>query len=428
MFTFFQSKIIPSVLKFASSKGLSAVRDGMVATMTLTIIGSIFLILAQLPYKPAADWFIAIGLTPLLLHAYYACFQFLAGVAVFGITYSYVKSSGYEPLPAGILSLTSFLVLIPHNVAETASVFPFEYLAAKGMIASIIVGLIVAKVYCFFMDRNITIKMPAGVPQGVSDSFAALIPGIAIITLSFIVYSVTLTFTGKTIIDLIYELIQTPLTGITGSFWGVIAIAFLISFLWWFGAHGSTIVGAVIRGIVTANLLENQALFEAGELTIENGGHILTSQFNQFLVAQTGAGITIGIVLALLVFAKSKQLKALGKVSLGPSIFNINEPITFGLPVVLNPVMFIPFVLVPVLAAAISYFALYTGIVPLFNAVIPPWTTPSVISGLLIGGWPMAVLQLLLVAMSFAIYTPFVRYLDKKAVVEEENATIQVGA
>lgn len=136
----------------------------------------------------------------------------------------------------------------------------------------------------------------------------------------------------------------------------------------------------------------------------------------------TGSGVTIGLVLAMLFRAKSKQFKQLGKLSIMPALFNINEPIIFGTPVVFNIRLFVPFVMTPVIIALVSYFAIKSGLVPLFGAIVPPWTTPPIIYGLLSGGIRTALLQLVNILISFAIYYPFFKKLDKEALLQEQKS------
>ena len=291
-------------------------------------------------------------------------------------------------------------------------ILPTSYLGAKGMVAAIIIGLAVGKIYTWFQLRGITIKMPEGVPEWVSNSFAAIIPGAVIITISAVIFGV-LRANGTTFIDVIYKAIQTPLQGMTSSFWGAIAMAFFISFLWWFGVHGASIVGGILGGILTANMTANQAILDAGQVLNSTTGHVVTYNFRSLLVIMTGSGITIGIVLYFLFFAKSEQFKSLGKLSIGSTIFNINEPILFGTPIVLNPLLFVPFVMVPVISTAVAYLAMDMGLVPLLGAINPPWTTPGIISGLIAGGFRVAILQVVIIAISFFGYFPFIRKQDQ---------------
>ncbi|NRT70639.1 PTS sugar transporter subunit IIC [Clostridium beijerinckii] len=414
-------KVIPIVMKFVNLKGVLALKDGILYTLPLTLVGSIFLLLAQLPYQPLNDWLavtLGAGWTDPLWKAYGATFNIIALMGTIGIAYTYAKNEGYEPLSAGVISFVVFVLTTSSSVitksGETVGdVIPTAWCGGKGMVTAIIIGLIVGAVYSWFMKRNITIKMPAGVPQGVANSFAALIPGAVIIVGATVLYSVFNWGLHTTLIEWIYKVIQTPLQGMTDSIGGVLFMGFAIPFLWWFGVHGSTIVSGVMSSVLTSNTLDNAAIVTSGkELTIANGAHIVTQQFLDQFMTVTGAGMTIGLVAAMLVFSKSAQCKQLGKLAIVPAIFNINEPVTFGTPIVMNPFMALPFIITPMLSGIILYFAIATGIVPPFGGVMVPWTTPPVISGLLVGGVRTAILQFLVLVMSFFIYLPFFKKLD----------------
>lgn len=262
--------------------------------------------------------------------------------------------------------------------------------------------------------------MPAGVPDGVSNAFSALIPGAVIVLGATIVHGIFSMGFHTTAMEAIYNVIQTPLQSMTDSIGGAVLMCFLTPFLWFFGVHGSTIVGGIMTGILQANSLENQALVEQGiELTVKNGGHIVTMQFFDQFINTTGAGITIGLVIYMFALAKSKQLKTLGRLELVPALFNINEPILFGIPIVMNPMLAFPFIAMPVISCVLQYAALYTGLCPLYGATQVPWTCPPIISGFLIGGWRTALLQLIIFIISFLLYFPFVRRVDKLNLVKE---------
>lgn len=159
-----------------------------------------------------------------------------------------------------------------------------------------------------------------------------------------------------------------------------------------------------MTGILQANGLENQVLIDKGiELTVKNGGHI----------------VTIGLVIYMFFLAKSKQLKTLGRLEMVPALFNINEPILFGIPIVMNPMLAFPFIAMPVIACVLQYAAFYTGLCPFYGAIQVPWTCPPFISGFLIGGWRTALLQLIILSLSFLVYLPFVRRVDKLNLIEE---------
>ncbi len=414
-------KVIPVIMKFVGLKGVTALKDGILFTLPLIMVGSVFLLLAQIPYQPFNDWMASMmgpGWTEPLFQAYGASFQIIAIIAVIGIAYTYAKNEGHEPLSAGIIALVVFLLTMNSFVVtkggeKVSDVISKDFLGGKGMVTAIIIGLTVGAIYSWFMKKNITIKMPAGVPQGVANSFAALIPAAVIITGTTVLYAVLKYGMNTTFIELIYKVIQTPLQGMTDSLGGVLVMTFIIPFLWWFGVHGSSIISGIMTGILTSNALENQAIINSGKaLTVANGGHIVTQQFLDNMIGMTGSGVTIGLVLCMVLFGKSAQSKELGKLAIVPGCFNINEPVTFGTPIVMNPFMAIPFILTPMATGLITYFALYTGLVPLFTGVMLPWTTPPIIAGFIMGGWKMALLQLVIMAVSFIIYFPFFKKQD----------------
>ena len=419
--TTMNEKVIPVIMKFVNLKGIIALKDGILFTLPIIMVGSIFLLLAQIPYQPFNDWMASMmgpGWTEPLMQAYGSSFAIIALIAVVGIAYTYATNEGHEPLSAGVIALVVFLLtqnsfVVTKDGAVVSGVINKDFLDGKGMVTAIIIGLIVGAVYSWFMAKKITIKMPAGVPQGVANSFAALIPAAVIILGATVVYAILKYGMNTTFIELIYKVIQTPLQGLTDSLGGVLVITFIIPFLWWFGVHGAIIVSGVMTGILTSNTLDNQAIIQSGkELTIANGAHIVTQQFLDNFIGMTGSGVTIGLVIGMLFFAKSAQSKTLGKLAIVPACFNINEPITFGTPIVMNPFMAIPFIAAPMITGLITYFAIATGLVSPFSGVMVPWTTPPIISGLILGGWRTALLQIVIMVVSFFIYFPFFKKQD----------------
>ena len=402
----FNEKVIPVILKFINTKAIQSIKNGMVTSMSPLIIGSIFLILSNFPVKAVVDVLESTGIKPVLDQVCGATFSISALIAVIGISYSYAKLENQEPLNCGIINKT--------------------WTAGQGMIGAIIVGLIVPPIYCWFLKKNIRIKMPAGVPEGVTNAFSALIPAFVILTGTAVIHGICSIGFNTTGMEIIYKVVQTPLQKMTDSLGGAVLMCFTGPFLWFFGVHGSTVVGGIMTGLLQANSLANQAIIDSGvELTIANGGHIVTQQFYDQFINITGAGITIGLVMYMFFFAKSKQLKALGKLGIIPALFGINEPILFGAPVVMNPMLAIPFIGMPVIACLIQYFALYTGICPLYGATQIPWTCPPIISGFLLAGWKSALLQLVILCVSFFVYLPFIKKVDKMNLVQEKNQPVE---
>lgn len=412
-------KVLPPVLKFVNTKAITALRNGMLYTMPFSIVGSIFLLLANFPVQSIADWVTSSGLGEYFNQAYGASFAIMAFFAVMGIAYSYVKAEGFEGLPAGMIGLVIFLLTMESSVTDADSgvtignIIDKTWTGGQGMISAILVGLFVGWGYTWFLKRDIRIKLPEQVPTNVANSFTALIPAAVLTTVALIVYIFFDKVFNTTVVEWIYKVIQSPMQGVTDSLGGALMLGFLVPFLWFFGVHGSTIVGGIMGPILQANSLANTAILESGkELTLANGGHIVTQQFLDQFMTVTGAGMTIGIVLYMMAFARSAQFKQLGRLSMIPAFFNINEPIIFATPIVMNPIMAIPFILTPVVSGIVTYFSLYTGLVPLFTAVQVPWTTPPIISGFLVGGVRTAILQFVVLAIGFFIYYPFIRKVD----------------
>lgn len=424
-------KIIAPIMKFVNMRGIIALKDGMLAILPLTVVGSIFLIVGQLPFEGLNQAIAGIfgkNWTEPFMQVYSGTFAIMGLISCFSIGYSYAKNSGVEPLPAGVLSVSSFFILlkssyIPEKGEEITDAIAKIWFGGQGIIGAIIIGLVVGSIYTMFIQKHIVIKMPEQVPQAIAKQFEAMIPAFVIFFLSMVVYILAKMLTkGGTFIEMIYGVLQVPLQGLTGSLYGAIGIAFFISFLWWFGVHGQSVVNGVVTALLLSNLDANKTLLAAGKLSVGKGAHIVTQQFLDSFLILSGSGITFGLVVAMLFAAKSKQYKALGKVAAFPAIFNVNEPVVFGFPIVMNPVMFLPFILVPVLAAVIVYGSIAIGFMQPFSGVTLPWSTPAIISGFLVAGWQGTLIQVVILAMSTLIYFPFFKFQDNLAYSNELKA------
>jgi PTS system cellobiose-specific IIC component len=435
MSDFINEKIIPPVMGFINTPVMQALKDGLLYSMPMMIVGSVFLLLQQFPWTPVQTFLTNIGMYDIFGVTYNNTFSIMAMIASVGIGYTYVKNAGYEGLPAGVISLSCWLMSQPQYIMDgdtaVSGVIVRDWLAGKGMIAALLIGIIVGVVYTWFMRKNITIKMPAGVPQGVANAFTALIPAaVIVIVMTALVYIVEVT-TGGSVLELIYTMIQSPLQGVTDNLGGVFIYTFLVSFFWWFGIHGATIMSGILGSIITANYAENEAIYQAGLKTDPNftltssteGVHVFTQQIIDQFCTVTGSGLTLGMVVFMLFFAKSEQIKSIGKLGIGPGIFNINEPVLFGTPIVLNPMLAVPFIAAPVISGCLTYLLCDWGILPIFRGITVPWTTPPVLSGLLIGGWKAMIWQIVVILGSFFIYLPFIKAYDTQCYKEEqENA------
>lgn len=419
------SAVMPYVMGFVNSKPVRAIKDGFLFTMPLTIIGSVFLLLAFIPIPGYAE-FVASIFGPdwqaPLWQVVGSTFDILALIGVFGVAYSWVTNEGHKgAVSAGIFAIVAMLILNDNSVlgadgASIGGVIPKAYMGGKGMIVAIFVGIFVGWLYSWCMRKNLTIKMPDGVPEGVANAFIALIPGALIILSAFCTWIFFEASLDKTIVTVLYDLLQIPLQGLSDSLGGVIIVALCISLLWWCGVHGSAIVMGIMGPIVTANALQNQELLIKGEQLIAGeNAKIVTNQFVDQYITFGGAGLTLGLVVSMLLFAKSRQFKDLGRIAIMPGLFNINEPVIFAFPIVFNPFMLIPFIAAPVISVLMVYFSISTGLVEPFTAISVPWTTPMIISGFIIGGWKAALLQVAVFSMTIAVYYPFMKAQDKLA-------------
>jgi PTS system cellobiose-specific IIC component len=262
--------------------------------------------------------------------------------------------------------------------------------------------------------------MPDSVPSGVAKAFTALVPGMIFFTTASVLYGLCHYIGATTLPELVFKVIQTPLQGLSDSLAGGSIIVGLQSILFWAGIHGPNVVGGVVSPLLIANSLDNQHLIDAGMSLINNPeAKIFTCQINDVFVKSGGCGLTLGLLFAGLFAARSQQLKSLMKMAFVPGLFNINEPIIFGLPIVFNPYLLVPFVLVPLIAMFVTYFAISTGFMAPFSAVQVPWTTPPVIAGFLLNGWQGAVVQIVNLAIATVIYFPFLKAQDKAFLKEE---------
>lgn len=416
-------KIEAGAGRFAAQRHLRALRDGIILGMPLIIIGSFFLILGNLPFEGYSEWLVEVGIAEYLNNIVSGSFGLMALAAVFGIANSLAKYYDVDGISAGILALSSFIIVSPDLIFDNGSGVNYSHLGSAGLFVAILVGLGSAEIFRFFVQRNWTIKMPEGVPPAVTKSFAALIPGFMVITFWGVVYGL-FQFAGiENIHDLIANTLGRPLSALGTTLWGTLIIVALNSFFWFLGIHGANITNPIIQPVWLQNTDANRLAFEAGEEL----PHIITNEFMTNFSWLGGGGATIGLAISLLLFTKSKQSKAMGSLTVVPGLFNINEPLMFGLPVVLNVKMFIPFVLAPMVTVLITYFGMASGLVARPAGIVVPWTMPPVISGYLATGGRIsgAVIQVISLLASIAVYYPFVRSSDKLNLKAEEDEAKQ---
>ncbi|MDY0393639.1 PTS cellobiose transporter subunit IIC [Virgibacillus halophilus] len=427
---FLEQHITPFAARIGNQRHLISVRDGIILAMPLIIVGSLFLIIGNLPIPGYTDFMANIfgsHWQEKLAYPVGATFDILGLVISFGIAYRLAERYKVEPLSAGVISLAAFILTTPHQTLFTTDagksilvgdVLPTSLLGSQGIFIAMIFALISTEIYRIIIQKNITIKMPSSVPPAVSKSFSALIPAFAVIVLVWIIRLLVEMTPWNDIPNMISTWIGMPLKHLGGSLAGTLVIVFCMSLFWMIGLHGDNIVGAVMSSIWLALMDENRLAYQAGEPL----PHVVTQQFIDNFLNLGGTGATLALVLLMVFMARSKQMKQLGKLSIGGSVFNISEPVVFGTPVVLNPFFMLPFILVPLVLTIINYVTMSIGLVAAPSGVAVPWTMPIIISGFLATGHISgSVIQIVDLIAALLIYYPFFRMWDKQRLREEKK-------
>lgn len=364
-------KLLPVANKLASNRYLSILRDAFMLAFPLTMFGSIVVVICNLPFLN--DEMKAI-LNELLGSGQSATMSIMTVFVTFGIGYYLSKSYGVEGIFGGAISFASFLILTPFFVTsdsgETISnVLSLDRLGAKGMFLGMIVSFIAAEIYSRTSRKGWQIKMPDSVPPAVAKSFAALIPAILTLSIFTAINAIVTVGLNTNLHDVIYNIIQVPLVGLGSSIWATLLAIFFIQFLWFFGLHGQILVNSVMDPVWDTLMFENLEAYKAGE----HLPHIITKPFMEvFTVGLGGSGMTLAVVIIMAFFLRKKQYRDVGRLALGAGIFNVNEPVIFGLPIVLNATILIPWVIAPIIVTAFNYFVMAIGIVPAPTGVSVP--------------------------------------------------------
>lgn len=338
------------------------------------------------------------------------------------IGYCLATNREYEnPLAAAMISLASLIVMMPNTVSllpdgaktavQASGVLPFTNLGTQAMFAGVIVALIATELFIRISHiKKLQLNLGENVPPAVGKSFQVLLPAIIVLSIFGIVSTVLFVLTGMNMINLITTFIQEPLRHIGTGLWGCIILYTLGNLLWLFGIHQSVIYSSILEPLLIINITENIAAFHAKE-AIPN--IINVSQVTTFGLIG-GSGSTLCLLIATFLIGRSAVTKNVAKLALAPGIFNINEPVIFGYPIVYNVTMAIPFVLVPVLGILISYLATAAGLISPCVALVP-WTTPPLLSAFLAtaGDWRAVVCQLLIIVLGVLIYMIFVKINDR---------------
>lgn len=410
-------KFIEIAGRIGSQRHLVAIRDGFVAIMPLVIIGSLAILVNNFP--PFGNFEFVTWMNSIFGDGNWqqvggsiwnGTFAVLGLLVSFTIAYNLAKSYQVDRLSAALISSASYIMLVPVTADFGLNM---NWLGTQGLFVGIIVALLTTELFRLLVtNEKLTIKMPEGVPSGVTKSFRALVPTMIILILVGLCQALLMVLAETSIFEVIFTAIQKPIQGLSDSLPAALIVALLNHILWFFGLHGTNIIGSIIEPIYIPLVEENLSLFQTGGVSAYDVPNIVTKPFLDAFVFMGGSGTTIALLIAIFMVVRNQQkhpYREVAKVSAPASLFNINEPVIFGLPIVLNPIMLIPFVLVPVILTIITYFAMYTGMVPKTVALLP-WTTPPILSGYLVtgGSWRGVALQLFNIAIGIIIYIPFI--------------------
>ena len=396
----FERVMMPLAARISGNKYLLAMRDAFSMLLPFIIVGSFFGIVQWVLLDP---WGTVMGANGLNLGAAFT------GLVVAAFAYRLGTIWGGDPFANALTALGAFIIVTPQSVGDIGA-FDLSYFGNKAVLTAIIVATVSSKMFInLSKNQKLTIKMPDTVPPAVANSFAVLMP-VFITLFSFTLFSTFLAqmeFMGsRALNDLIYALIQAPLMGFSQGIGFSLLYQGIVWFFWWFGIHGHNVTAAIQNMVYMPAQLANQS---------GDAAYIFSNGF-----FEAGLMHVLGLLIAIFLFSKRESWRAVAKVGFPAMLFNIQEPIAFGLPIVLNPLLLIPYILAPLANTIVGWLAVSAGLVPIFKYVVP-WTMPLFFGGTIgTGSLAGGILQLVWLAMDICIYAPFVIAGNKIKDTEEE--------
>ena len=411
--------INPVAQKLSANQSLAAISAGFVKMMPVTLGMVVFSIIGNLPISGFAEWLTKIGLKESMDAVLGASTNIMALYLSFSIAYSFTLKRQQSAITAGFLSMAGFILLMPQIIVlkeESVSALSMSYLGSSGTFVALVIALMVGHLYCFLCEKGLKISFPKSVPSMVSESLEPVIISIIICSLLVIIRIIFVFTPYGNIHDFISKIISTPLLAIGTSIPALLFMLFLGNVFWFFGIHPTTILGT-LSPVVYMMAVDNITKFQTGEPMI-----YVTPLLVYMIAGIGGNGNTLGLIISM-IGAKSQRYKSMFKLAIIPHIFNINEPLIFGMPVMLNPIFFIPMTFNCVVSGILAW--VYLTYIPItYNPLMGflPWTTPVFISYFLSGGLVLLGLVIILIIVNTLMYYPFFKIADKKALEEERLA------
>ncbi|MBM6614928.1 PTS sugar transporter subunit IIC [Desemzia sp. RIT804] len=415
---FLSSKLLPMSEKLQKNKVLAALMEGFIRTSPITLGIAFITILGNFPIPGWTDYLSKIGVFPHVEAITNGATGVFSLYVVYSLAYAYAKQLGANERNSSIISLASFVMLMPQQVMTTVTqdgqvveqaigALKLDYLGGQGLFIGMIVALLVTRVYAFLSKKNIMLKLPESVPPMVTQSLSPVF----VVTIIFAVVFVIRVLFGFTpsgnVFQFFMEVINAPLNSLVASPISIILIMELLAVLWFFGIHNAVLQGPL--GAISLTMV-------VGNITAFQQGQELPYLIPSVIYMGMFASGFMGFVTFFMIKSKSAKMKQLGKLSFIPSIFNITEPIMFGMPIILNPIFFIPQVLTQLIAGFLTW-GLTTTILPVsLNPTMSllPWTTPTFIKMPLSGGLNYTIIMVLSMIVGIVMWYPFIKIADKK--------------
>lgn len=404
--------------KLGEIKTLKTITNALLGVLPLIIVGAIFSLIANFPVTRYQSFLANLQIKETLSLASQFTTNIIAVIACMSLTYTRVQRNQIDtPIPL-FVSLVSFLIITPLYTTKKETYLPFKWLGASGFFMGILIGLAVGAAYVFMIKHKWVIQLPSSVPPMVSKSLSAVIPTAVIIALALLVRYIFQFTSFGTIHDIIYSLIQQPLTHVGTSIWAMIILTLVAQLFWFIGIHGMLVVMSILLTVFLPLDLQNLAAFNAGKPL----PYITTIGFWIICTSIGGGGATLGLNLMMAFRAKSEQYKVLGRLAFPAGIFGINEPLVYGVPLVYNAIFFIPYVFLPVANLIIGYLFVKMGLMPpASGATILGMPLPILFTGLIEGSWRLGLFQVGLLILDSLVYYPFFKTADRGALKQQKE-------
>lgn len=421
-------RLMPVAMNIQNNKYMSAISDGFSMILPITMLGAIFTLFSSMQFEWYQSFLKVTHLATILSYTSKVTTDMIALYVVCAVAYNLTIKLGFkkDAFFSALISLVLFFLLLPNGVdhqLNTGEIVPIsnalatEYLGAKGMFMGLIIGIIVPIIYCGIIRRGIIIKMPASVPPTIAKSFASIAPAFILTGIFSVVrFGFEMTSYGDAN-NFIYSILGGPLQTLGNSPFSFIMLIIVAQLLWFFGIHGYMIIRPILQTVFIPLSLMNLTAFEAGE-QLPNA---ITYQHYGTYANLGGSGALLGLAILMAFTAKSDRYKKLGRMALPATFFGINEPVIFGIPMVLNTVFFIPFIIGPIVMFVIPYLLQVFHVIETLRGIQLPLGTPALAYGWLEGGLPILLVQAILIVVQIILWLPFFKAADKQALLEEKQ-------